>query len=275
MTSLFFRLNAASESVNPLTKVREWFILLGYDPSAIQVERAKLSHYDMAILDPDSHPPFSLFNPKTMRIAYLSVGEAEVYRSYWERIKDESWILGENPNWEGNYYVDIREKAWRRLILEEVIPKIVGQGFQGVMLDTLDTAEFLETEFQYPGSYQAMIQLVRDIREKYPGLLLISNNGFSILRNIAPWLSGLLVEDIYSMPDFENGGYVRVPEADRQYKIAMLQPLMKQYGLPVFNIEYVDRRDKKLAVQCIKSSKKLGFIPYVAEKNLSEFSPVF
>ena len=41
-------------------------------------------------------------------IAYLSIGEAEDYRAYWKsawRTNPPTFLLGENPEWKGNYRV--------------------------------------------------------------------------------------------------------------------------------------------------------------------------
>ena len=41
--------------------------------------------------------------------AYLSLGEAEDYRFYWQpswNSRKPAWLHGENPGWRGNYLVD-------------------------------------------------------------------------------------------------------------------------------------------------------------------------
>ncbi len=259
---------------NPLDKVQKWFILLGYDPSRTSVTAADVAGYDMAILDPDSHPELGLFDSRTILIGYVSVGEAETYRAYWQKIKDRSWVLEENPNWGGNYFVDVRNPEWRSILIREVIPALTAQGFKGVFLDTLDTAEYLESlsPEKFGGSKQAMADLVRLIRQNYPDLLLISNNGFAILDEIAPYLDGLLAESVLSMPDFEKGGYRPVPEEDRAYKLKYLKDASAARRLPVFIIDYASKTDPVGRAQIARQLWQMGFRPYVAEKNLSELS---
>ena len=257
---------------NPLGSVRRWFIFLNYDLSKIKLDADRLSSYEMAILDPDVHPPFELFSKKTILMAYVSLGEAEDYRSYWTNLKDYSWILGENENWKGNFYADVRDPAWHAIILRDVLPKIVREGFRGIFMDTLDTAEYLESKDpeKFAGSRRAMSDLVLEIRAVFPELLLISNNGFAILPEIAPILNGMLVEDITMMPDFEKGGYRKVLPEERDPKVAVLRPLAKKYHLPVFSIDYAREGDRFTREICQEESRKLGFRPYVAEKDLSE-----
>ena len=226
----------------------------------------------MAILDADAHPPLEDLSDKVILIAYISVGEAENYRFYWDTIQNTPVVIRKNPNWEGNYYVDVRSKEWQDLLLKEVIPRIRQSGFKGLMLDTLDTADMLESEdpVKFAGSRQAMIDLVRKIHTQYPDLFLISNNGFPLLNDIGPSLSGTLVEDIHMMIDFESHGYKPVPYEDREYKVNILKETMERFRLPVFAIDYVASQDEELIKKCIEESKALGFKPYLAEKNLSE-----
>lgn len=93
-------------------------------------------------------------------LAYLSIGEAEIYREYW----NDSWVnrrgrpipgvapawLGpENPDWDGNYKVRYWDNAWQSLILGDdtdpdrtPLDRIIDQGFDGVYLDIVDAFEY-------------------------------------------------------------------------------------------------------------------------------------
>ena len=48
---------------------------------------------------------------KRLVIAYLSIGEAEDYRFYWNK-KKPNWIVKENENWEGKYW----SPEWKSII---------------------------------------------------------------------------------------------------------------------------------------------------------------
>jgi len=231
------------QNIRKLDGVRKWAIVLNYMPSTHPIEIDDLRSLDMVVLDPDVHPDFSSLKKNHPVIAYLSVGEAANYRFFWDQIRDKPWVLEENPNWSGAFFVDIRNPEWRKLLIEEVIPEIVEQGFRGLFLDTLDTVQFLESTDpeKYAGSKEAMVSLVADIHEAYPELMLISNNGFPILKKIAPYLSGMIAEGINMMIDFENNGYKPVPPEDRNMKINILKEIRRYYGLNVFNIDYVSQ----------------------------------
>jgi len=81
-------------------------------------------------------------------IAYLSIGEAEDYRAYWQRewkTNPPAFLLGENPEWKGNYRVKYWQAAWQQIILADV-DKIMAAGFDGVYLDIVDGFETFEQD---------------------------------------------------------------------------------------------------------------------------------
>lgn len=48
---------------------------------------------------------------KRLVIGYLSIGEAEDYKFYWNK-KKPNWIVKENENWEGKYW----SPEWKSII---------------------------------------------------------------------------------------------------------------------------------------------------------------
>jgi cysteinyl-tRNA synthetase len=83
-------------------------------------------------------------------IAYMSIGEAEDYRFYWEsdwKNDKPSWLEKENPDWEGNYKVRYWDPAWQNIIFGSVdsyLDRIISAGFDGVYLDIIDAFEYFE-----------------------------------------------------------------------------------------------------------------------------------
>jgi len=83
-------------------------------------------------------------------VAYMSIGEAEQYRYYWEDrwiSNPPSWLGEENPNWEGNYKVRYWEVGWQNIIFgttNSYLNKIIDAGFDGVYLDIIDAFEYWE-----------------------------------------------------------------------------------------------------------------------------------
>lgn len=87
---------------------------------------------------------------KRLVVCYMSIGEAEDYRYYWQQdwnTNKPSWLDAENPEWEGNYKVKYWEKEWQDIIFgndNSYLKKIVDAGFDGVYLDIIDAFEYYE-----------------------------------------------------------------------------------------------------------------------------------
>ncbi|MBN2401772.1 MAG: endo alpha-1,4 polygalactosaminidase [Spirochaetes bacterium] len=89
-------------------------------------------------------------------IAYLSIGEAEDYRYYWNAEWKRSrplFLERENPNWKGNYKVKYWMDEWKEIICgrqdgtgfeKSYLKKIIDAGFDGVYLDVVDAAHYFE-----------------------------------------------------------------------------------------------------------------------------------
>ncbi|MHB8877071.1 MAG: endo alpha-1,4 polygalactosaminidase [Myxococcaceae bacterium] len=82
-------------------------------------------------------------------IAYMSIGEAEDYRSYWRpewATSKPAWLAGENPSWPGNFKVRYWDPAWQQLILGQggYLSGLLDAGFDGTYLDIIDAFEYFE-----------------------------------------------------------------------------------------------------------------------------------
>jgi cysteinyl-tRNA synthetase len=83
-------------------------------------------------------------------IAYMSIGEAENYRYYWQSgwvTSPPTWLAEENPNWPGNYKVRYWDTNWQDIIYgnnDSYSKKILDAGFDGVYLDIIDAYEYFE-----------------------------------------------------------------------------------------------------------------------------------
>ena len=87
---------------------------------------------------------------KRIVIAYLSIGEAENYRVYWNKKwnkKKPNWIIKENENWEGNYIVKYWTPEWKNII-KEYQKKLDEIGVDGYLLDTVDTYQYFEENYK-------------------------------------------------------------------------------------------------------------------------------
>src|SRR3990172_5248627 len=73
----------------------------------------EFSEYSLIVLESQS---YSRLRPLTdlgkPLLGYLSLGEVEAYRPYFEEVKAEKILLQENANWKGSYFVDLGGPRW-------------------------------------------------------------------------------------------------------------------------------------------------------------------
>ena len=87
---------------------------------------------------------------KRLVICYMSIGETEDYRYYWNdawKTDKPAWLAEENPHWKGNYVVKYWDVDWQKIITGNdglYQKKILDAGFDGVYLDIIDTFEHLK-----------------------------------------------------------------------------------------------------------------------------------
>ncbi len=83
-------------------------------------------------------------------VAYMSIGEAEDYRYYWDGSWESGspeWIKTENPDWAGNYKIEYWNSEWHNLIYvnsDSYLNKLLASGFDGAYLDLIDAFEYFE-----------------------------------------------------------------------------------------------------------------------------------
>jgi len=83
-------------------------------------------------------------------LSYMSIGEAEDYRYYWQPTWNTSkpeWLESENPDWPGNFKVKYWYKSWQEIIYGNngsYLKKIIDAGYDGVYLDIIDAFEYFE-----------------------------------------------------------------------------------------------------------------------------------
>ncbi len=106
--------------------------------------------------------------PKRL-LCYLSIGEAENYRFYWQpdwHPGSPAWLDRRNPDWPGNFKVRYWDPEWQAIIFG-YLDKIVAAGFDGVYLDILDAynyyAEHGDTAEERDLAEQRMVDWVKAI----------------------------------------------------------------------------------------------------------------
>lgn len=221
-------------------------------------------------------------------IAYLSIGEAESYRSYWEPTWDAnkdgrpdaeapSFLLVENPEWRGAYKVKFWDPAWQKIALEN-LEDILEQGFDGVYLDIVDAFQHFEfdiTDKQWlenrlnPETSQSfrrdMVDWVQKIatfaRQKKSDFWIIPQNGSQLLehQDFLETVNAIGIESLFTLGDKEQ------PEERVQLILSYLKPI-KRVKKPIFLIEYPT--EKPLKEYVTERAAKEGLILLLTDRAL-------
>lgn len=232
-----------------------------------------IKKFDLAVLDADAHPALdSLKNSGTLLFGYISLAEVGSYRWYWRQISAQPWVLDKNPDWD-SYMLDVRDKDWQKIVLKEIIPAILEQGFDGLFLDTIDTAEYLEKYHlsqKYPGSQAAMVQLIEKIRWQYPQIYIIANRGFSMLNDFGWAVDGVVAESVLTEFNHEQQALNFNSDNAHNARLAFLRNAKMQYNLEVFTLDYVGETGDFDTNQVTAKAREQGFIPYISTRNLNK-----
>lgn len=156
--------NENSSNITSLKMAKNFLYLLNYDQFSTKnqlLTALSKTNYDLLILD--AYYNEEIFTKEDVQqlktkqnggsrlvISYMSIGEAESYRYYWDstwKKNTPDWLSNENPEWEGNYKVKYWNKDWQNIIYgaeSSYTDKIIKCGFDGVYLDIIDAYEYYE-----------------------------------------------------------------------------------------------------------------------------------
>jgi cysteinyl-tRNA synthetase len=151
--------NAHLGNVHNLKQVRNFLYLINperYKNVNQMVKELSDTDFDMLVLDPYCHS-HSLLSKKDLQqlkkkknggkrivLAYLSIGEGEDYRYYWQKSWNKQkpkWLGKENPDWPGNFKVEYWHDEWKEIIFRgknSYLTKIMNAGFDGIYMDRVD-----------------------------------------------------------------------------------------------------------------------------------------
>lgn len=283
------------------------------DPGAIQA-LAK-SDYPMLVLEPTytnvDQENFDIEGMiRTLRtrpdgtyrllIAYIDIGEAEDYRTYWK----DDWVAPTathrgNPNflitidpdgWSGNYPVAYWDPRWQSMWLGEsgFIAKLARLGFDGVYLDWVEAYDNTQVKVKAAEdgvhTADAMVDFISEIRQA--GRRVTSN--FLVIAQNAPYLidestkdyasviDALAMEDTWYRGegdaewDDPNAGDISnddTAEFSTENRLVQYQKYVAR-GLPVFTVDYCIATTN--AEQVYRDSRVRGLIPLVTRVSLSK-----
>ncbi len=254
-----------------LDSVHRWWILIGSSPALDAIDwRGQARDSEMVVLSGDPRIPLTDLPRQTIRLGYLSVGEADPRRDYWNEVRGASFLIEPDPSWPENVRVDVRDPQWQAVLLDQEIPRLLAMGFDGLMLDTLDTAPYLESKdpARFGGMRAALHELLRAIHARFGQAQLVAN-GTEALVDAAPYVDGFIVEGVFATYDFGRRLYRETTDQERSWKLAKIDQALAVARRPVFTIEYADVGDAALSDWAATQAERHGFRPYVTVKDLN------
>lgn len=233
--------------------------------------------YSLVVLDGDYHPLLEGFLERGQEIlGYLSLGEARCDQSFFKTLQNEEMLLHENSDWEGNYVIDIRDKRWSKRVIEELVPALLYQRFDGVFLDTLDSSIGLEQKDpeEHQGMKLAAIELVKAIRYHYPTIKIMMNRAFDILPDVAFDIDMALGEGTLTKYDFKKKKYELVSDQNYREVVQLLKEGQEiNPSLEVYTLDYWNLDDSEEIKNIYRKQRQNGFIPYVSTITLDQVVP--
>jgi len=255
--------------------IRYIYVLQGFG-----IEELENADYDIAVVDPDDSKLTEsdlekLHQEEKFILAYLSIGEAENYRDYWEEsweTQKPSFLDDENPDWEGNYKVQYWDSQWQEIIFDKV-DSITEMGYDGIYLDVIDAYSYYEKK-GIDSAEEEMIEFVVSIsersKEKNRHMLIIPQNSEELVDNedYLSAIDGIGREDLWYIDDR--------PQDTEQLEAALghLKKVKEDHKV-VLAISYPSEESKRC--DFIQSARDNGFIPCIAKRQLNtiEFSDCY
>ncbi len=198
-------------------------------------------------------------------LAYLSIGEAENYRDYWQknwRVGSPTFLDEKNPDWEGNFKVKYWDKQWKQIIFDRV-KKIQEAGYDGVYLDIIDAYEYYQEKGKKDAD-QEMTLLVHEIslqaKQNNIHFLIVPQNAPELYVSYKNVIDGLGAEDVFYNDDESQN------VAETTHKLTYLRQAIFDKKF-VLSIDYT--ADKKSICDYYKKCEEQNFLCMVSNRDLN------
>ncbi len=248
-----------------------------YQLQDAKFEDLKNLHVDALVVDIDDveltkSQIATLQKQNKIVLSYLSIGEAEDYRSYWQDSWEEgspSFLDKENPDWEGNFKVKYWDREWQNIMLKRV-EAIARAGYSGVYLDIIDGYEYYAEKGRMSAA-KDMINFVSRISKKAksinPNFLIVPQNAPELYKyhTYKKLVDGFGKEDTWYNDDDKQS------VQDRRIAMKYLRQADKD-GKFVLSIDYPTKR--KNICDFYKKCQTEGFACTVSDRDLTENKPL-
>jgi cysteinyl-tRNA synthetase, unknown class len=210
-------------------------------------------------------------------ISYMSIGEAEEYRYYWQegwKAQKPVWLGPENCAWPKAHAIRYWRDEWKDLSFrkpDSYIKRIIDAGYDGVYLDRVDMYDWFKKE--NANSREDMIKYMEELSAQAkswkPGFFIVPQNAEDLLveRRYRRVVDALGKEELLHSGS-ETGA--RNPAESIRSAMSDINHLLWSYK-PVFAVEYVLTKDAIAKSEA--ELRSLGIVPTVQTRGLDGNDP--
>jgi cysteinyl-tRNA synthetase len=222
-------------------------------------------------------------------LSYLNVGSCESFRSYWSTDPPGHKSCVSSGALTTNYggypdekWADLSNAAYQDLIVSYVAARLAARPIDGLFLDNLEVVEHGAAAAEGPcdaACAQGGLDLVGELRQKFPGLLLVMQNASSDTTRLGrthgvaypSLLDGLSHESVYS-----NGGDATALMEMNQWKAMGLVVNGRPFWLAVEEYAGACNSASKPAANALYAQAMAdGFSAYVTDASSMQQTPCF
>ena len=192
---------------------------------------ASLSKFDRIVVEAANVQDLSALRARGAQVfAYVSVGEAEGWRDS-TRALPPGLFMGANPDWQSRV-ADLTQPGWKKFLLEDRMASLWAQGYRAFFLDTLDSYQrYATTPAAQAVQTRALVDIIRSMHQRFPGVELLFNRGFEVLPEVAPLSVGIVAESLFQSWNPALQEYVAVSPPDREW---LQRAQARQHTLPAY-----------------------------------------
>lgn len=219
------------------------------------IDAANFSKEEISVLKAEGHILYS----------YLNVGSIEDFRSYYDDFLNIA--LSPYQNWEGEFWMNVADEKWQKLILETLIPEYMNKGITNFFIDNCDVYYQYETEDTYQGLNKILMGIRKAIKDDR-GKIMINGGDVYITRflkdhkSLEPVADSVNQETVYSGIDFQKNTFYTASPENTDFFLSYLNKV-KASGSDVYLLEY--SKNTALINKIKDNCKKQGFTVYVAD----------
>ena len=232
---------------------------------ADHVPARQLAQFDRIVVEADHVDAAGLVELETYggrAYAYVSVGEAESWRSGYRDMRQD-WFIGRNTDWKSDI-TDLANPEYREFLMTRRFQPLWERGFRAFFLDTLDSYQGVEQQkLDWRCQEQGLVDLIRELKTRCPDAFLLVNRGFQVIPQIKDLIDGVVLESLFRGWSPRTGEFYAVSAVDRQWAVSELLKVRDEYRLPVYAIDYVPAKDRELARETAGKIAALDIGPWV------------